>query len=82
MTAINQPFPFTPELALDLWYTALGEEIGIVIPVADPKTVLPIQARIYDARKDINDPRLSVLSSYIPADASAIYIYKREVELE
>lgn len=74
--------PFTPELALDLWYLALAEEIGIVIPIPDPNTIASIQMRIYNARKDINDPRLSVLSTYIPADASAIYIYKREVELE
>lgn len=74
--------PFTPELALDLWYQALEEELGLVIPVADPANTVSIQARLYEARKDVGDQRLACLSSYIPADASAIYIYKQEAQLE
>jgi hypothetical protein len=73
---------FTPELALDLWYQAAQYEIGIVIPLANPKDLTFISARMYEAKKDLSDPRLEGLSLHLPADCSAIYVYKKEAQLD
>ena len=85
MTSVSltiAPTPFTPELALDLLYLALAKELGIIVPVDDTKDAPVILNAIYTARKDINDPRLACLSIHVPADASALFIYKKEVELD
>ena len=79
---IAHPFPITAELYLDLWYEALKRELGIVIPVSNPQDTISIMNAMYTAKKDIGDPRLAALSIHIPEDASAIYVYKKEVELD
>ena len=78
----DHPFPITPELYLDLWYEALKREIGIVVPISNPQDTISIMNAMYTARKDINDPRLAAVCIHIPEDASAIYVYKKEVELD
>lgn len=78
----DAPFPITPEHHLSLWYEALSKEIGLVIPIVDPKDAVSIANRLYEAKKDISDPRLATLALHIPADSSAIYIYKKEVDLD
>lgn len=78
----DAPFPYTPEHALDLWYLALGKEFGIVVPVSDPKDTVQILNKLYEARKDVGDPRLQALAIHMPEDASGLYIYKQEVALD
>lgn len=77
---MTDPFPFTPEYALEVWYQAAESELGIIVPVADPKDVHAIVNKMYEAKKDVNDPRLVGLS--IHAKESAIFVYKKEVELD
>lgn len=71
----------TPELALDLWYQALSQEIGIVIPT-NLKDCDKVRFNIYLARNDINDPRLQALSMHVAKDGENIYIYKKEASLD
>ena len=74
--------PFTPELSLDIWLTAATREMGLVIPVASPKDCEAISKALYEARRDISDPRLSNLSIHISEDGGEIYVYKKEVDLD
>jgi hypothetical protein len=77
-----EAFPYTPELALDLWYLALGKEFGIIVPVADPKDTVQIMNKLYEARKDVGDPQLGALAIHMPENGESLYIYKQEVALD
>lgn len=70
----------TPERLLTLWYEALDQEIGLVIPV-DPSEASWIQSKLHNARKEIGDPRLDALSAHLTPDATKIMIYKKDAEL-
>lgn len=74
--------PFTPELALDVLYQALAQEIGIAIPILDPSTATTIQGKVYEARRDIMDPRLDSLFTHLSEDGGILFIQKKEVELD
>lgn len=78
----DAPFPITPEHYLSLWYDALRCELGLIIPISSPSDAIAIMNYLYTAKKDINDPRLAGLSIHVPEDSSAIYIYKKEVDLD
>lgn len=78
----SAPIPLTPEHYTTLWFDALREEIGITVPVSDPTKTPSIMYRLYEARKDLGDPRLDCLSIKVPEDASCLYIFKREVDLD
>lgn len=78
----EHPFPITPEHYLDLWLQALGTELGIVVLIDDPQDTIPIMNKLYEARKDVGDPRLAQLAIHVPEDGASIYIYKKEVDLD
>lgn len=78
----NHPFPITPEHYLSLWIDAAKSELGIVIPIQSSDDIQHIIHSLYEARKDISDPRLIGLSIHVLEDGSAILIYKKEVELD
>ena len=73
---------FTPELALDIWIAAANREMGLIVPVADAKDCEAISKSLYEARRDISDPRLANLSLHISEDGREIYVYKKEVDLD
>lgn len=68
---------WTPEMSLDVWYQALKEEIGVVIPVVDPKSATRLSSHIYTARADINDQRLKNMTCHVNGDGKHILIYHK-----
>lgn len=68
--------PFGPELALDLWYQALGQEIGLIFEI-EPASAESMKIQLYLARRDIGDPRLDELTLHLNNDRRHFLIYKK-----
>lgn len=65
---------------LELWYQALPEPFGIVVPTNSPER---LKAKLYSVRKNANDPQLAelmILTSPGNPDGE-IWIAHRHVEL-
>ena len=76
---MSDDLELTPELVLDLWYQALNTELGITFNV-DPKDIENVKNKLYQARKDIGDPRLQEFSIHVPSDSSVISIYRKDMK--
>jgi len=68
---------FDGATALQLWYAALAEEIGITF-VIEPADFATFRQKMYEVRKDAGDPRLQTLTLHINADRRRVLIYHDE----
>lgn len=65
---------------LELWYRALQEPIGIIVPCSDPDKM---KARLYVARKQAADPELQKLMIHTSPrkDRAEVWITHRHVDI-
>lgn len=64
--------------ALEYWYDALREEVGIVVEVLEGSTDM-FKAKLYQARRDAQDPSLEGLSLVdSPSTPNQVWIVKRD----
>lgn len=64
---------------LEFWYAALREEYGLRLLVSKIEAVRP---KLYAARKDANDPALSVLALVVPDQfGNEIWIVRKEITI-
>ncbi len=70
---------FTPEVALDLWYRAAKEELGLTWTIK-PDQAEYIRMKMYEARRDIGDPRLKNLSLHTSLDCTTMILYHNDQE--
>ena len=69
----------SPELLLTLCDRALSEEIGLLIPVTEPKI---FRADLSAAMRSSGDPRYKELITYIPNLPETVFLAKKSTELE
>lgn len=64
-------------VSLELWYAALGSPSGVIVSVSDPEKA---KMKLYDLRKEANDPDLYLLSIVTSptAPATELWIVKRK----
>lgn len=69
--------------ALDLWYTAVAQEFGLRLVLADPSdaTIRSLQKLLYEVRKDADDPELNTLTVNLPAGGKEVWLTKNTTNM-
>lgn len=73
----------TAEQCKQLWYRALGAEIGVALEVA-PEDIHATRIQLYNVRRELDDPELEVLSIFEPEPLdgkSELWVIKKATEL-
>lgn len=82
---IGTPFLLTSHNAIDIWYAALEQEIGLAIELHDAD-LRNSQTILYKARSVINDPRLAPLMIVAPAEIEGkpkeLWILRKTTEID
>lgn len=68
-------------LALDLWYTALRQEFGLRLVLADPKDIRKVQNILYETRVTAADPDLDAIAVNLPTGGKEIWLTKKATDL-
>lgn len=68
-----------PTFYTPLFESALENEIGLLVEVANPRH---LRAILYECRKLADDPRFDEIIMFIPASNDRIFLARKSVELE
>lgn len=67
--------------ALDIWYTAVEQEFGLRLVLADPKDIRRVQTLLYKVRQDADDAALNELAVNLPTGGKEIWLTKKSTDM-
>lgn len=73
---MTQRDELTDDRILEIWYEALGSEIGVIFEVT-PADAPAIKVKFNTVRREHGDPRLSELAFHLNGDHKSIMIYHK-----
>lgn len=69
----------TERVDLNLWYAALGSQLGVVIACNSPGDTEKVRQKLYSLRKEANDPDLDSISVVqSPTNPIQLWLVKRK----